>query len=196
MIHHIKGQLISKRPPELVIEANGVGYEITATMNTFYDLPEIGENVLIRTCFIVREDLQQLYGFRDEQERALFKTLIKMSGIGPKMALTILSSISPDHFVQAIQNKDTASLVRLPGVGKKTAERLVVEMIDRLSDWQVTSLPESSGSNHAAVQEAISALVALGYKSTEAKQAVDKISEQTNNSSHLIRLALQALAKK
>ena len=192
MISFLKGIIAEKKPPILVIEVNGIGYEITASMNTFYDLGEVGQEAFIYTHLIVREDAHTLFGFRDQQERQLFRTLIKVSGVGPKMAITILSSIAPNVFVQSIRNNDTATLVRLPGVGKKTAERLVIEMRDRLKDWHRTSVGdiEPQPDTH---QDAIDALVSLGYKFTEAQKAIKAVATQDNNSEELIRLALQKM---
>jgi Holliday junction DNA helicase RuvA len=192
MISFLIGIIAEKKPPILVIEVNGIGYEITASMNTFYDLGEVGQEAFIYTHLIVREDAHTLFGFRDQQERQLFRTLIKVSGVGPKMAITILSSIAPNVFVQSIRNNDTATLVRLPGVGKKTAERLVIEMRDRLKDWHTTSAGdiEPQPDTH---QDAIDALVSLGYKFTEAQKAIKAVATQDNNSEELIRLALQKM---
>src|SRR3990167_15427 len=135
MIGFVQGKLIEKQPPYLLIDVNGIGYELQASMNTFYKLPDLGAGIKLLTHLIVREDAHLLYGFMDHRERELFRTLIKVNGIGPKLALTILSSMAPDDFVQCISANDAASLVRMPGVGKKTAERLIVEMRDRLNHW-------------------------------------------------------------
>ncbi len=135
MIGQVHGILLEKQPPQLVVNVNGLGYEIDAPMSTFYQLPDVGLAVKLFTHFVVREDAQQLYGFYTREERSLFRTLLKVNGVGPRMALTILSSVSPDEFVRCVLDNDTASLVRLPGIGKKTAERLVIEMRDKLSDW-------------------------------------------------------------
>lgn len=197
MISFLKGIIIEKRAPELVIDVNGIGYLVTASMNTFYDLPEEGETINLYTHLIVREDAQLLFGFSQTRERRLFTTLIKVNGVGPKMAITILSSISANDFVNCIQNNDTATLVRLPGVGKKTAERLILDMRDRLQDWQVNltqidNMPSKETNNNA--QDAISALIALGYKSHEAKRAVDNLNGELS-SEELIRQGLQRLVK-
>lgn len=199
MISFLKGILVEKRPPELVVDVQGVGYEITVSMNAFYDLPELGKVVQIPTYLIVREDAHLLYGFRDQKERSLFKLLLKVSGVGPKMAITLLSSIDPDGFVRCIQLNDTAALVRLPGIGKKTAERLVVEMRDRLDDWalelSVSNTANQKLSEHQVQHEAISALLTLGYKQPEAKRAVDNVVKENATSEELIRLALKSLAR-
>jgi Holliday junction DNA helicase RuvA len=192
MISFLKGIIAEKKPPLLVVDVNGMGYEVTASMNTFYDLGELGEKIFIYTHLIVREDAQILYGFRDQQERKLFRTLIKVSGVGPKMAITILSSIAPSAFVESINSNDTATLVRLPGVGKKTAERLVIEMRDRLQDWENSiGSPVILPNDH--LQDAIDALIALGYKPNEAQKTVKKVAGNEVNSESIIRLALQKM---
>jgi len=198
MIGHIRGKIIEKQPPLLMVEAYGLGYEIDAPMSTFYQLPDVGQEVALFTHFVVREDAQQLYGFYTRDERLLFRTLLKVNGVGPRLALTILSSISPEEFVRSVLNNDTGSLVRLPGVGKKTAERLVIEMRDKLSDWHQadtdssTSTAKQSG-RHQILQDAIAALVSLGYKQQEANRTVSKIDDGAANSQELIRLALKEM---
>ncbi|MBU0456124.1 MAG: Holliday junction branch migration protein RuvA [Pseudomonadota bacterium] len=200
MIGRLKGILITKRPPELLIDVGGVGYELLASMNTFYHLPEEGETVTLLTQLVVREDAQTLYGFYDHRERDLFRTLVKVSGVGPKMALAILSNTDPDGFVRYIVDKDLNSLLRIPGVGRKTAERLVVEMRDRLNDWYHGLLhpaQQASGATqpmlHDASQDAVSALIALGYKPPEASKAVSKVYEEGLKSEELIRKALKEM---
>ena len=141
MIGRIKGVLLSKKPPVLLVDVHGVGYEIDAPMSTFYQLGETGSDVVLHTHLVVREDAHQLFGFATETERRLFRALIKVTGVGAKMALTILSGSSADEFARYVQDNDTASLTRLPGVGKKTAERLIVEMRDRLTDWVHGGVP-------------------------------------------------------
>ncbi len=197
MINFIKGILLEKQPPELVVEVQGIGYEVTASMNTFYDLPAIGQLVKIPTYLIIREDAHQLYGFRDPKERSLFKLLLKVSGVGPKMAITLLSSIDADAFVNCVHSNDIDALVRLPGIGKKTAERLILEMRDRLNDWTsgVNLKDRSMMSATQAEQDAVSALIALGYKHPEAKRAINSVMETGLSSEALIRLALKYLAK-
>lgn len=201
MIGRLTGILIEKQPPHLLLEVNGVAYELQVPMSTFYDLPELGQKVILHTHLVVREDAHLLYGFYSLQERRLFRALIKVNGVGPKLAITILSGIEPHDFVRCIQDNDTAALSRLPGIGKKTAERLIVEMRDRLTDWLDTELTVTSvnqitlatGSVPAStVNDAISALVALGYKTAEASKAVQKIKDHHSLSSEqLIRQALQ-----
>lgn len=204
MIGRITGLLALKQPPSLLIDINGLGYEVEVSMNTFYRLPEQGAKVTLHTHFVVRDDAHLLYGFYDLSERALFRSLIKVNGVGPKLALTILSSISPDEFVQCVSDHDSLRLVRLPGVGKKTAERLVIEMRDRLKDWQhtgdfhVDNKPAmTTGSNIGKMpeQEAASALVALGYKPHEASKAIKRHANGELDSAELIRLALKDMAK-
>ena len=136
MIGRIRGTILEKQAPQLLIDVQGIGYEVQVSLNTFFDLPNINEPVSLHTHFVVREDVQLLYGFGDDSERQLFRELIRISGVGPKLALAILSGMSAPEFVSCVQNNDSATLVRLPGVGKKTAERLLVEMRDRLDNWR------------------------------------------------------------
>ncbi len=192
MINHLKGIVTKKNPPELVIElSNGISYELTASMNTFYQLPELGESLSLFTHFIVREDAQLLYGFFHEEERTLFRLLIKVNGVGPKMAITLLSSITPLELVQCIHANDISRLVSLPGIGKKTAERLIIEMRDRLHNF---SPQEPSNQGSSMVSDALSALIVLGYKPQEAKNALDKNKDKVSTSQELIRLSLKLLA--
>jgi len=202
MIGRISGTLIEKQSPELLIDVNGIGYEVLAPMTTIYQLPELGSLVTLHTQFVVREDAQLLYGFSDKQQRVLFRALIKVSGVGPKLALAILSGIEADSFVRSIHDGDTATLVRIPGIGKKTAERLVVEMKDRLKEWQVDSdLPLMAAANPQPasqemwIQEAEGALIALGYKPTEAAKAISAIKEPVHSAEDLIRFALKGMLK-
>ena len=199
MIEVIKGIILEKRPPDLVIDVNGIGYALTASMNTFYQLPEVGQSVSIRTHFIVREDAQLLYGFIDERERVLFRDLIKVNGVGAKMAITLLSSIDVDGFVYCIRTNDSESLIRLPGIGKKTAARLIVEMRDRLQNWKhninITTTKNTIAIEEQLAQDAVSALIALGYKSTEATRAIKQVTVEGASSEELIRLGLKQLSK-
>ncbi|MDM8558579.1 Holliday junction branch migration protein RuvA [Candidatus Parabeggiatoa sp. HSG14] len=203
MISRLHGLLIEKQPPLLVIDVQGVGYEVFAPMSTFYNLPEVNTEVRLLTHLSVREDAHVLYGFLNESERGLFRDLIRVSGIGPKLALSILSSMELATFVQCVNSNDTTRLIRIPGVGKKMAERLVVEMRDRLKNWQTSnSTPESTTTIPipksltqgltSPVEDAISALVALGYKSSDATRWVRAVSEDGLSSEVLIRRALQA----
>ena len=177
MIGFLRGRIIKKQPPGLTLDVQGVGYELEASMNTFYLLPETGEEVELLTHLIVREDAHLLYGFVTEDERYVFRTLIRVSGVGAKMALAILSGIGAVEFKQCIEAGDAERLTRLPGVGNKTAERLIVEMRDRLRDWQGTSLTGKDRADPRAravepVNEAISALITLGYRPQEASRLV------------------------
>lgn len=200
MIGRLKGTLLSKQPPTLLLDVNGVGYEVDAPMSTFYQLPDVNQEVILHTHLVVREDVQQLCGFVTETERRMFRSLIKINGVGPKLALSILSAISADDFARCIQDNDTTTLVRLPGVGKKTAERLVIEMRDKLKDWQLdlsASSKTPAGSieiehNANPVEEAVSALIALGYKPPQASRMVSQIDSHDLSSEEIIRDALKA----
>lgn len=202
MIGQLTGKLLKKSPPQLLIDVQGVGYEVDAPMSTFYVLPEVGEQVRLLIHTHVREDAFQLYGFASDAERDLFRSLIRVSGIGAKLALTILSGIEVTTFIQCVQTEDSAALTRLPGVGKKTAERLVVEMKDKLSKAVVE---QSSNALAAAglpqtgspVEEAVTALIALGYKPPEASRMVRGVPEvdAAANTEDIIRLALKATVK-
>lgn len=197
MIGYLKGIIIAKHPPVLLIDVAGVGYEVYASMNTFYKLPEMGQEVTLFTHLVVREDVHDLYAFYGAQERSLFRTLIKVNGVGPRMAMAILSSIAPDEFVFCVENEDTARLMHIPGVGKKTAERLIIEMRDRLKDWQpvgvTTSSENLSTDINNTTRDAISALVALGYKPQDASRAITKIDASGLSSEEIIRQALQQI---
>ena len=202
MIGRLHGVILEKQAPEILMDVNGVGYEVQVPMTTIYQLPEVGKPVTLHTHFVVREDAQLLYGFADQRERSLFRTLIKVNGVGPKLALTILSGIESNDFVRCVRDGDTASLVRLPGVGKKTAERLLVEMKDRLKDWTIDGTATSSTDNSAVssngiLAEAESALVALGYKPQEASKAIAAVNNDSMDSSEaLIRGALKNMVSK
>ncbi len=197
MIGRLRGILLEKTPPFLLLEVQGVGYEVEAPMSTFYQLPAQGEEVMLYTHLIVREDAQLLCGFASESERRLFRSLIRVNGVGAKLALAILSGMSADEFAAAVQDEDTARLTRLPGVGKKTAERLIVEMRDRLADWQAAPAAASAGEPVPAaagdpVKEALTALVALGYRPAEASRMVEKVDSTGLGSEDIIREALKA----
>jgi holliday junction DNA helicase RuvA len=205
MIGRINGVLLEKQPPHLLVDVSGVAYEVQASMQTFYQLPEIGQRVTLHTHFVVREDAQQLFGFIVLQERALFRTLLKVNGIGAKSALAILSSIAPDDFVRCISVQDIQALQRVPGIGKKTAERLIIEMRDRLADWETSGINVSTEFANGAVeirptskqveQEALSALLALGFKPQEASRLITKVAADNLSCEELIRLALQGVAQ-
>jgi Holliday junction DNA helicase RuvA len=201
MIGQIRGILIHKQPPHILVDVQGVAYEVEATMTTFYKLPEMGVEVTLFTHLIIRDDAHLLFGFATHNERSLFRTLIKVNGVGAKMALTILSGMEVDHFAQCIRDGDADSLVRLPGVGKKTAERLIIEMRDRLKDWELRSVTSSTADNaprRASSQsdDAVSALVGLGYKPQEASRLVFSVATDEMTSEEVIREALKASVKK
>lgn len=197
MIGFLRGKLVAKQPPVLLIDVNGVGYEIEAPMTTFYDLPETGAEITLHTHLVVREDAHTLFGFARLSDRALFRTLIKINGVGPRMALGILSGMSADAFARCIQDNDSAALTRVPGVGKKTAERLVVELRDRLGKGEgaVADMPSITASPANPVEEAVSALIALGYKPPDASRMVRAIEAKDLGVEEIIRRALQAAAK-
>lgn len=200
MIGRLRGTLAAKHPPHLLLDVGGVGYEVEAPMSTFYVLPSVGEPVTLHTHLVVREDAHLLFGFASENERRLFRALIKVNGVGAKLALTILSGISADDFARCVQDNDTASLVRLPGVGKKTAERLVVEMRDRLADWELpgwlptAAAPDAPGEDDP-LRDAIAALVSLGYKPAEASRLISKVPTEGLASEAIIRAALKQAVK-
>src|SRR5690554_891403 len=202
MIGRLQGTLVVKHPPELLIDVQGVGYEVQMPMTCFYELPDVGEQVTIWIHFVVREDAQLLFGFNTVDERALFRLLLRAQGVGPKLALTIMSSMSAGQFVAAIQNKDIVMLTKIPGVGKKTADRLVVEMKDRLKDFTGadynTGLPGEQAqalvaSAPSAQSEALSALIALGYKPNQAEQVLRKVATDDMTAEDIIRQALKAM---
>ena len=201
MILFLRGILVHKAPPFLVLDVQGVGYEVEAPMTTFYDLPAINEEIKLHTHLVVREDAHILFGFSAEAERTLFRTLIKVNGVGPKLALTILSGQSAEEFHRCIQDNDTQALVRLPGVGKKTAERLVIEMRDRLPDLANSAATSTNKTGAAAPapgnpkQEAVSALCSLGYKPLDASKMVQNISTEGKSCEDIIRLALQGAVR-
>jgi len=202
MIGRLHGVLIAKQPPQLLIDVQGVGYEVEAPMSTFYQLPATGATITLHTHLVVREDAHLLFGFASERERRLFRTLIKVNGVGPKLALTILSGISADDLVRCLQENDSAALVRLPGVGKKTAERLLVEMRDRLDDLQSDGvLPVAMAAPLAPTardeeRDALSALVALGYKPQEASRLISGVESAGLSSEEIIRAALKLAVKR
>lgn len=201
----LSGLIVEKQPPEVVINVNGVGYEVFMPMTCFYELPDNGQLVTIFTHFVVREDAQLLYGFNSKQERALFRELIKVNGVGPKLALAILSGMSALQFISAVEQSEISTLVKLPGVGKKTAERLIVEMKDRFKHFGGELLDKTTTTaiaNDKAVQslksssqiesDAISALVTLGYKPQEASRIINKVIQPEMDSEMLIKEALKA----
>ncbi len=192
MIGRLKGILIHKAPPHLVIDVHGVGYELLAPMNTFYDLPEAGREVFLFTHYAQKEDSVALYGFLTESERQLFRDLQKVSGVGAKIALAVLSGVSVDAFARLVQTNDVAALTRIPGIGKKTAERMVIELRDRASELGKASVPGAAGLPGDPLSEAITALQALGYKPAEAERMARKAAAEGDEAPAIIRKALQA----
>ncbi|MGB2041657.1 MAG: Holliday junction branch migration protein RuvA [Porticoccaceae bacterium] len=199
MIGRLQGTVIDKQAPDLLLDVQGVGYEVLVSLSTFFAVPEVGQSVTLHTHFVVRDDAQLLFGFSELSERTLFRHLIKVNGVGPKMALAILSGMSASEFALCVHNNDVATLVKLPGVGKKTAERLVIEMRDRVGDI------EASGAGGAAMtpqqpdmaEEAESALIALGYKPQDAAKMVNRaVSEDIASAEQLIRAALKSMVSK
>lgn len=201
MIGYVKGTVKLKAPPIVVIEAGGeaggLGYEIEAPMSTFYDLPDVGKSVTLHTHFVVRDDAQLLYGFTKTRDRDLFRQVLKVNGVGPRMGLAILSSMTTDEFLGCVQASDVASMTRIPGVGKKTAERLLVDLRDRLESFGAAAA-DDGGANAAggdrAVQDAISALESLGYRPADATKTVRAVKGKDLGTEALIREALKMLA--
>jgi len=199
MIGRLTGVVLERQPPSLLVDVHGVGYELEAPMSTFYALPGGDRPVTLYTHLVVREDAQQLYGFASADERRLFRALIKVNGIGARLALAILSGIEVREFASCVELGDTARLTSLPGIGKRTAERLIVEMRDRLSDWSApvagAAGPQSPAPAGDAVADAVSALVALGYKPAEASRHVHALETAGRGSEDLIREALKAMVR-
>ena len=198
MIGQIKGIIIAKQAPDLLVDVQGIGYEVLVSLGTFFDIPEIGGAVTLHTHFVVREDAQLLFGFATLEERALFRQLIKVNGVGPKMALAILSGMSAGEFALAVHNNDIATLVKLPGVGKKTAERLVIEMRDKVDIAQINDFGSATAGKHPDIkQEAESALTALGYKPQDAAKMISRVSdEEITSTEQLIRRALKNMVSR
>jgi Holliday junction DNA helicase RuvA len=199
MIGFLRGRLTAKHPPQLLIDVGGVGYEVEAPMSTFYGLPQTGADVSLFTHLVVREDAHVLFGFGTERERRLFRELIKVSNVGPKLALALLSGMTVDSFLMCIEAQDADTLVRIPGVGRKTAERLLIEMKDRVKLFagleQATPVAGSVVSSaNGAQAEAFSALVALGYKPVEVTRLLKDVDPSARTTEELIRGALQAAA--
>ncbi len=189
MIGRLTGKLLGKEPPLLWLDVNGVGYELEAPLSTFYKLPEAGQVLSLHTHLIVREDAQILIGFGSAAEKILFRQLIKLSGVGPKSALTILSGISVDDFWETVRAQDSAKLTRLPGIGKKTAERLVLELKDKAGEHATTV--SRGGAVDGAVPQAVSALVNLGYKPAEAQRLAEAAYRAGDAAEQVIREALK-----
>lgn len=200
MIGFLRGKLIAKQPPQLVVDVGGVGYELDAPMSTFYTLPNLGVELSLFTHLVVREDAHILFGFATERERRMFRELLKVSGVGPKLALGLLSGMQIDNFLLCIDTGDVDTLIRIPGVGRKTAERLIVEMRDRaksfgeLSFATAGAVPEQPHSQGAQA-EAFSALVALGYKPLEVGRLLKSVDASAVTTEELIRQALKAATK-
>ncbi|MCG6872243.1 MAG: Holliday junction branch migration protein RuvA [Gammaproteobacteria bacterium] len=194
MIGRLTGKLVDKKAPTLLLDVNGVGYEIEAPMTTFYDLPETGSEVLLHTHLVVREDAQLLYGFSRETQRNLFRNLLKVSGVGPRVALAILSGMSTEEFFACMASEDVDRLVRVPGIGRKTAQRLVVELRDRLGAAGTAGIGDGMPVSTDPAYEAISALVSLGYRPAEARRAVLGLGADGASSEDLIRQALKVVA--
>lgn len=205
MIGRIRGILVEKSPGQALVECSGLGYEIDIPYTTFFHLPEPGQEVTLHTHFAVREDAQSLYGFAARLDRDLFRLLIKVNGVGPKLAVGILSGLDAQQFIRCVEARDAAALVKLPGVGKKTAERLLIEMADRIGQLEGQFVPSTAGELAGAAnsaggpeasdprEEAEAALIALGYKPQEAAKAISKVAEDGMNSESLIRLALRSM---
>ncbi len=200
MIGRLKGTLAEKQPPHLLVDVNGVGYELEVPMTTLYRLPALGEPVTLHTHLVVREDAHLLYGFAEKRERELFRELIRLNGVGPKLALALMSGLEVDELVRCVQAGDTSTLVKVPGVGKKTAERLLVELKDRFKAWEtVPSIatlvvePRAGVAVSSAESDAVSALISLGFKPQEASKAVAAVQEDGLSSEELIRRSLKGM---
>ena len=195
MIGRLQGKVLSKQPPDLLLDVNGVGYELLVSLNTFFDIPGLGETVSLHTHFVVREDAQQLFGFSKLEGRSLFRNLIKVNGVGPKMALAILSAMTANEFAHCVHSDNVASLVKVPGVGKKTAERLLIEMRDKTVDFPVGENIIADQNLSADIRaEAESALVALGYKPQDASKMISYVATRDiTTAEELIRAALKTM---
>ena len=203
MIGQIRGILIEKKPPEILVDVGGITYEIQVPMSTLYQLPDVGQEVVLHTHFVVRDDAQLLYGFCHTKDKTLFRSLIRVNGVGPRMALVILSGMEPDEFVRVVRNNDVTAMVNMPGIGKKTAERLIVEMRDRLSEWQASegadSAPETQDSASTVKvfsKDAEAALIGLGYNPQQAARAIAQVLKdnlEITDSEELIRLSLKSI---
>ena len=200
MIGRLRGTLAEKQPPHLILDVNGVGYELEVPMTTLYRLPSLGEPVTLHTHLVVREDAHLLYGFASKRERELFRELIRLNGVGPKLALALMSGLEVDELVRCVQAQDTSTLVKIPGVGKKTAERLLVELKDRFKAWEnipsiapLVTEPKVVAAVSSAEADAVSALIALGFKPQEASRAVAAVEEKGLSSEELIRRSLKGM---
>lgn len=195
MIGSLRGRISAKTPPQLTVDVGGLGYELEAPMSTFFHLPAVGEEVRLLTHLVVREDAHVLYAFATEEERRLFRSLIKVSGVGPKIALALLSGISVPAFAECVQREDIAALTRIPGVGRKTAERLIVEMRDRLAAAEEGGIAPASVAGVTPETEAFDALVALGYRPAEATRLLKSVAPGTHSTEELIRRALKSAVR-
>jgi len=199
VIGRIRGVLVDKKPPEIQIDVAGICYEVQVPMSTLYQLPELGKKLTLHTHFVVREDAQLLYGFFEEKDKSMFRSLIKINGVGPKMALGILSSMEANEFVRAVRSNDINAMVKMPGIGKKTAERLLIEMRDRLKDWDAEegNTKESVSASASITSDAETALISLGYKPQQAAHAIAavlKTNPEIQGSEELIRHSLKSMA--
>ena len=194
MIGSLRGRLISRQAPHIVVECGGVGYEVETPMSTFLELPDVGEDLFVYTHLLVREDAQMLYGFASVEERALFRTLLKVNRVGAKMALGVLSAMTAADFRRCVEYEDTTTLSKIPGVGKKTAERLIIEMRDRI---ETTGVPGDTTVKVEASPrgEAFDALVALGYKPNEVNKLLGKLDTSDKSAEDIIRQALRMVAQ-
>ncbi|WPC03911.1 Holliday junction branch migration protein RuvA [Pseudomonas benzenivorans] len=200
MIGRLRGTLAEKQPPHVIVDVNGLGYELEVPMTTLYRLPSVGEPLTLHTHLVVREDAHLLYGFFEKRERELFRELIRLSGVGPKLALALMSGLDVDELVRCVQAQDTSALVKVPGVGKKTAERLLLELKGRFKAWEavpgMTALvvePRGADAVSSAENDAVSALISLGYKPQEASRAVAAVKVDGLSSEDMIRRALKGM---
>lgn len=204
MIGFLRGTLLEKQPPHVLLDVNGVGYELEVPMTTLYQLPAVGEPLQLHTHLVVREDAQLLYGFYAKRDRTMFRELIRLNGVGPKLALALMSGMSVDELIQCVQSEDTKRLMKVPGVGKKTADRLLVELKDRVKNWEGSAAAGQTSMEPAGLstvtdaqsseREAVEALIGLGFKPAEASRAVSAVQEEGLSSEELIRRALKGMA--
>ncbi|MFZ2507375.1 MAG: Holliday junction branch migration protein RuvA [Steroidobacteraceae bacterium] len=195
MIGYLRGKLVRKQPPALIIDVAGVGYELEAPMSTFYKLPELGSEVQLHTHLVVREDAHLLYGFATEDERRLFRDLLRVAGVGPKIGLALLSGINVETFLACVEAQDADALIRIPGIGRKIAERLLIEMRDRIRALGQLPSVRRPGDGASAQTEAYAALVALGYRPVEVTRLLKSVDNEGARTEELIRRALQAAAR-
>lgn len=196
MIGHLRGRLVRKAPPALIVDVGGVGYELEAPMSTFYRLPEVGSEVELHTHLLIRDDAHLLYGFSTEDERRLFRDLLRVTGIGPKIGLALLSGMDVDTFLLCVEVQDVDALTRVPGIGRKTAERLLIEMRDRIRALgELSSATPRLNQPAGAQAEAFAALVALGYRPAEVTRLLRSVDNEGAGTEELIRRALQAAAR-